>query len=160
MATKPRSDSERLQWAKAEVPKVEARIDAAAEFRRQTLRREHANGLTAIRADRELTALKLYRLRLIDQIELLSRAGPPVVQDQKQQGWAWPSDLPSAQAALAEIQPTLMRLRSIPRNDRHAGHDRDQDFFTQREYQLLRLIESFQPRKMTPDGVIWPERPR
>jgi hypothetical protein len=147
-AAKARSDSERLAEAKAEVPRVEARIDAAAEFRRQTLRREHANSLTAIRADRELTALKLYRLRLIDQIELLGRAGPPVVRVPQPQGWTWPSSLEDANAALAEIQPTLLRLRSIPPNDRHAGHDRDQDFLVQREYRLLRLIESFAPRKM------------
>lgn len=150
-APKVLSDSERLAAAKAEVPKVEARIDTAAEFRRQILRREHANSLTAIRADRELAGLKLYRLRLIDQIELLGRAGPRVVPTvaPEQIGWTWPSTLEDATAALAEIQPDLLRLRAIPRHDRHAGHDKAQDFLVQREYALVRLIESFAPKEMT-----------
>ena len=148
-AAKARSDSERLQLAKAEVPRVEARIDAVMERRRGILRREHANGLPAIRADRELAALKLLRLRLIDQIELLGRAGPllPSVAPERS-GWTWPSDLEGANAALLELQPELLRLRSIKPVDRHVGHDDQIDFLVQREYRLLRLIESFQPKSM------------
>jgi hypothetical protein len=147
-AAKVRTAGERLEAARAAIPQVEAKIDTLMTRRREILRHQDANSLAAINADRAIVALQGLRLRLVHQVDLLSAAGPHVVTAQ-QQGWTWPSSLEDANAALAEIQPTLLRLRSIPPNDRHAGHDRDQDFLVQREYRLLRLIESFQPRVMT-----------
>jgi hypothetical protein len=91
-----KSAAERLQFAKAEIKRTERRIDDATERRRAILREHDANSTAAIRADDEIAALRLLRLRYIDQAELLS-----TVAAQKNRE-TWPSDLPAALAAEAE----------------------------------------------------------
>jgi hypothetical protein len=142
-----RGAGERLVAVKAALVKLERERDAVMARRRECLLADDVAGRR--RCDCELAELKLDLQAAHDKAELLGRAGPVVVQAPEQSGWTWPSSLEDATAALAEIQPSLLRLQSIAPNDRHAGHDRDQDFLVNREYRLLRLIESFAPRKMT-----------
>ena len=141
---KPRSPGERLQAAKQAVPKIERERDTVMARRRECLLNDDVAGRR--RCDYQLRELRDDLQAAHDKVELLGRAGPPVVQALT--GWTWPSSLADAKAALLEIQPELLRLRSIKPNDRHAGHDRDQDFLVKREYALLRLIESMQPKEM------------
>jgi hypothetical protein len=144
---KARTAGERLQAAKDAVPKLERARDAVMARRRECLLNDDVAGRR--RCDDQLRELRDDLQAAHDKAELLGRAGPGVVPAPQQQGWTWPSSLADANQALLDIQPELLRLRSIAPNDRHAGHDRDQDFLVNREYRLLRLIESMQPKNMT-----------
>jgi hypothetical protein len=146
-APKLRSAGERLQLARAEVPKVEARIDAVMERRRALLLEGDANALACVNADRELVRLHALKLRLHAQIELLSRAGPVVAPAPEPTGWTWPTSLADAKQALLEVEPQIVRMGSVPRVDRSAAFDAHLDFLTKRQYSLTKLIMNLQPKE-------------
>ena len=135
-----KSAAERLQFAKAEIKRTERRIDDATERRRAILREHDANSTAAIRADDEIAALRLLRLRYIDQAELLSTVA---AQENRE---TWPSDLPAALAAEAETGADLAYCERVPKLDRSAALDQRTDHLRQRQYALRKLIASLQPR--------------
>lgn len=146
--TKPtRSNGERLAEVRATLPKLERERDAVMARRRECLLDDHVAGRR--HCDAVLAGLKLDLQAAHDKAELLGRAGPHVVQEPRHQGWTWPTSLSDAHAALAQIQPELLRLRSIRPVDRSVAADDLINSLVKREYALLRLIESLQPKNMT-----------
>lgn len=145
--TPGRSNGERLAEVRATIPKIERERDAVMARRRECLLADDVAGRR--HCDAELAELKLDLQAAHDKAELLGRAGPRVVAEPQQQGWTWPSSLPDATAALAQIQPELLRLRSIKPVNRSATDDDHINSLVKREYALLRLIELMQPKNMT-----------
>ncbi len=110
--------AERLAQAKRELKEVERQIEVAAEHRRETLRARPATAPAAVSADRELAELKLYRARLVDQIELL----PALVMREESEA-AWPPTSALARERLAAMRERLVQLKSKKKLDRSAAED-------------------------------------
>jgi hypothetical protein len=102
--------AERLQSAKLAIKRTERRLDEANERRRAILREHDANGTAAIRADDEIAALRLLRLRLIDQVDLL----PSQVQREASEV-ANPSTAAACWEFVAGMEVRVAQLRAAKR---------------------------------------------
>lgn len=60
---------------------------------------------------------------------------------------AWPTDLPSALAALDGTRAERERRETIPERDRSARCQQEIDHYRQREYALTKLIERLRPQE-------------
>lgn len=141
--TAKKSAAERLQSAKVALPKLERERDVIMAARRECLLNDDVAGRR--RCDHQLRELRDDLQAVYDKIELLGRAGPQVVQEHT--GWTWPTSLPDTNAALAQLQPELLRLRSIKPVNRSATDDDHLNSLVKREYALLRQRESMQPKE-------------
>ena len=152
-AAKPRSFGERLQALPLEIKQCEKKIDDWVAGKLEILRRDGAASAAAARARRALRDLKDLHLDLIaEKAELEPLAGR---EWQQQQQATWPTNLEAAQAELLMAAPEIERRQAVPRVDRSAKFDAELDGMINRQYRLTKLIESFAPRDMTPQGVKW-----
>lgn len=118
--------AERLARAKSELKEVERQIEAAAEHRRQVLREGSANGAAAVRADRKLENLKLWRVRLLDQLDVL-----PAIVSREESEAAWPPTSALSRERLAAMRERLVQLKSKKKLDRSAAEDAELDSLVQ-----------------------------
>ena len=118
--------AERLAQAKRELKEVERQIETAAEHRRQRLLQGSARAPAAVSADCELAELKLYRARLVDQVELL----PALVMREESEA-AWPPTSALARDRLAAMRERLVQLQSKKKLDRSAAEDAELDSLVQ-----------------------------
>lgn len=110
--------AERLAQAKRELKEVERQIETAAERRREVLREGPADGAAAVRADRKLENLKLWRVRLLDQLDVL-----PAIVSREESETNWPQTAARARTKLAEMQLRLRQLQAIKKINRSAADD-------------------------------------
>ena len=118
--------ADRLADAKRQLRQVERQIEAAAEHRRQVLREGPADGAAAVRADRKLENLKLWRVRLLDQFDVL-----PAIVSREESEAAWPPTSALSRERLAAMRERLVQLKSKKKLDRSAAEDAELDSLVQ-----------------------------
>jgi hypothetical protein len=135
-----KSAAERLAVVKLSLRQLEGEVDAVIAARRTAVLAGDVAGRR--RCDHQLAELRLDLQAARDAIDWL----PQQVQREQQQS-TWPTSLPDALTALANLEPWLARMQATSKLNRSAALDQQIDHVVQRQYALRKLIERLQPQE-------------